>query len=75
MIAPTKHISIECSLIGVGATILRSLENGSTITALWESARSDATIVSFQRFVLALDLLYTLGVIEMNGGIISRSKR
>ena len=54
MIAPTKHISIESSLIGVGAAILRNLTEGTTITALWEKARSDPTICTFQRLVLAL---------------------
>ncbi len=61
--------------MGVGATILRALTEGATITALWERARSDATIGSFQRFVLALDLLYTLGAIETKGGIITRASR
>lgn len=75
MIAPTKHISIESSLLGVGATILHTLTEGATITALWETARSDATIGSFQRFVLALDLLYTLGAIDMTGGVISKALR
>lgn len=75
MIAPTKHISIESSLIGVGATILRALNEGATITALWERARSDATIGSFHRFVLALDLLYTLGAIEVKGRVITRANR
>jgi hypothetical protein len=75
MIAPTKHISIESSLIGVGAAILRILTEGTTITALWEKARSDPTIGSFHRLVLALDLLYTLGAIEMRGGVITRARR
>jgi hypothetical protein len=72
MIAPTKHISIDASLIGVGAVVLRQLPEPRTITALWESCRQFPTIGTFHRFVLALDLLYLLGAIELSDGLITR---
>ena len=72
MIAPTKHISIDSSLVGVGATVLRQLSEPRTITALWEACRLIATIGTFHRFVLALDLLYLLGAIDLKDGLISR---
>ena len=74
MIAPTKHISIDASLIGVGAAVLRQLPEPRTITALWESCRQIAAIGTFHRFVLALDLLYLLGAIDLNDGLIIRTK-
>ena len=74
MIAPTKHISIDASLIGVGAAVLRLLPEPRTITALWEACRQITAIGTFQRFILALDLLYILGAIDMTDGVITRSK-
>jgi hypothetical protein len=74
MIAPDKHVSIDASLIGVGAAVLRELSNPRTITSLWETCRQFPSIGTFNRFVLALDLLYMLGAIELKGGMIMRVK-
>jgi hypothetical protein len=74
MIAPDKHISLENSLIGVGAVMLKHLAAPKTITALWEACRSIPSVGTFHRFVLVLDLLYLLGAIEMEGSNIVRSK-
>ena len=74
MIAPTKHISIDASLIGVGASVLLQLPEPRTITALWEACRQIATIGTFHRFVLALDLLYLLGAVDFTDGLITRTK-
>jgi hypothetical protein len=74
MIAPTKHISIDTSLIGVGAAVLRQLPEPRTITALWEACRQIGSVGTFHRFVLALDLLYILGAIELSEGQITRTK-
>lgn len=72
MIAPTKHIPLEESLLGVGATVLRELRGPTTLTALWERCRVVSTVGNYHRFVLALDMLYTLGAVEMKGTIITR---
>jgi hypothetical protein len=74
MIAPTKHISIDASLIGVGAAVLQQLSEPRTITSLWESCRQISAIATFHRFVLALDLLYLLGAIDLNDGLIARKQ-
>jgi hypothetical protein len=74
MIAPTKHISIDASLIGVGAAVLLQLPEPRTITALWEDCRQVTAIGTFHRFVLALDLLYLLGAVDFTDGQITRTK-
>lgn len=74
MIAPTKHISIDASLVGIGAVVLRHLHKPRTITALWEICRQIAAIGTFHRFVLTLDLLYLLGAIDLSDGLITRNK-
>ena len=74
MIVPTKHISINRSLIGIGAAVLPQLSEPRTITSLWEVCRQIEAVGTFHRFVLVLDLLYLLGAIELRDGQIFRTK-
>jgi len=75
MILPTKHIPTSQSLLGVGAVLLPMLGRDTTITRLWEQARVHPEVATFERFVLALDLLFTLDLIDFTGGVIRRKKR
>jgi hypothetical protein len=72
MILPTKHINPLDSLLGVGALILAGLQRTKTVTQLWDEMRDVPQIATFERLVLGLDLLYILGLVEMDGGIIRR---
>ena len=72
MIMPSKHISEEQALIGVGATLLRHLGRPQTVTSLWEMVREDCTVGTYERYVLALDLLHITGFISMSRGMIQR---
>lgn len=72
MILPSKHISVGQTLIGVGAVVLRHVEQQQTITSLWDKVRDDPSVGTFERFVLALDLLYIVGVIDLSKGMICR---
>ncbi len=75
MILPTKHISEEQSLLGVGAVILREITTPQTTTSLWEKVRSHKAVGTFERFVLALDMLHITGVIQLSDGMIERSNQ
>ena len=76
MILPTKGITPHHALLSVGARILERLEQPKTISRLWtelrESNLGDAAL-RFDWFVLALDLLYTLGAVELAAGKIART--
>jgi hypothetical protein len=72
VILPTKHISPNNSLIGVGATILRNIQEGITVTRLWECVKLNPEVATFERFILALDLLYIIGIIEFEKGLLKR---
>lgn len=72
MILPSKHISEEQALIGVGAVVLRHLESPQTVTSLWDKVHDDRTVGTYERFVLALDLLHITGVISLSSGMIRR---
>lgn len=75
MILPTKGILPREALLAVAAEVLRALDDIKTVSRLWDDFRkaSDPDIeVSFDWFVLALDLLYILGAIELERGRIRR---
>ena len=72
MILPTKHIAFSHSLLGVGATLLKELSRPLSVTELWDKVRTSKGVGSYQRFILALDMLYLLGAIELQTGLLSR---
>ena len=78
MILPTKHIPQDRALLTVGSHILRQLNSKKTASALWEEiSRNDIKengnpSVSYDWFILALDLLYAIDAIEIHEGLLSR---
>jgi len=79
VILPSKHLSQERALLTVGGRILQHLRHPMTVSALWEEltlqARSSALStypLSYDGFVLALDLLCLINVIEMEDGLLTR---
>jgi len=70
MILPTKHIHTKQSLLAVGATLLSHLKRPRTVTALWEDTRELPQVGSFERFSLALDLLYVIGAVDFEDGLL-----
>lgn len=75
MILPTKHIPVSSSLIGLGAYLLSMLEQPQAISTLWEKVKTSPQVGSFERFTLALDLLYIINVIELKNNTVRRRKR
>lgn len=70
MILPTKHVAPENSLVGIGAILLRLLAERQTVTRLWEHAHSDNRLLTFPRFILTLDLLFVIGAVELQKGVL-----
>lgn len=75
MILPSKHISQDWALIGIGAILLKKVSRPQTVTSLWETVREEKTIGTFERFVLALDMLYLAGAIVLKDGLIVKVKK
>ncbi|MFZ4776681.1 MAG: ABC-three component system middle component 6 [Terrimicrobiaceae bacterium] len=80
MILPTKHLAQDRALLTVGARILPSLEHPMTVSALWEQLSRDSTapttpnFLRYDAFVLALDLLFLMGTIQLCDGLLKRAK-
>jgi hypothetical protein len=79
MILPTKHLSADRALLTLGARTLRALDEPRTVSALWDrlrahrAARSGQSPLSYDWFVLSLDLLFMVGAISYQDGLIVRS--
>lgn len=72
MIAPSKHISLNGSLLGTGAVVLRQLGSPQPPTALWERVRHSPDVKVYERFILTLDFLFAIGAIRLEDGMITK---
>ena len=79
MILPSKHLSQDRALLTVGARILQKLSQPKTVSALWEeltdkgeTKHNGALPLSYDGFVLALDLLFIIDGVEITEGLLSR---
>jgi hypothetical protein len=75
MILPTKHISVRNSLLGVGAIIIEHLDRPRTVASLWSDLSVIPEVATFERFVLVLDLLFIIGAIELQEGLLYKYNR
>ena len=82
MILPSKHLSQDRALLTVGGHILTFLPSPKTVSSLWAELnrqdQSEAIVrprrITYDWFVLSLDLLYSLGIIELENGLVARRK-
>lgn len=75
MILPTKHIPTNQALIGAGAIILQELRGPVSVSTLWEVVREAASVGTYERFVLALDMLHIVGAIQLDNNMIRRTEK
>jgi hypothetical protein len=76
MILPTKGIPPRRALLTLGGEILRSLDESKTVSRLWDDFRKrsdEHQEVTFDWFILSLDLLFILGAIDLERGRVRRS--
>jgi len=78
MILPTKHTTIEQSLLGFGAYILRTMGDGVTIDDLWVQYQKDFANGdynakhSFDNLLLTIAFLFSIGAVDENSGRIEK---
>lgn len=75
MILPTKGVQPRQALVTVGADVLRLLTEPKAISRIWDELRKSRPgddAVTFDWFVLSLDLLFVLGAIDHDRGRVRR---
>jgi hypothetical protein len=82
VILPTKHLQPERSLLAVGSDCLRLLDEPKTVSRLWDEfnrTRTGSWIgssrITFDWFILAVDLLFAIGAIDVARGTLQRTPR
>ncbi|QXE34052.1 hypothetical protein KQY30_06855 [Streptomyces sp. GMY02] len=81
MITPTKGIAPDRALLAVGAQIMMILDEPLTVSQTWARFRENRarlqhhTPVSFEWFVLALDVLHALGAVELRRDLLFARRR
>lgn len=79
MILPTKHLSQGRALLTLGGSLLKNMSHPKTVSALWEdvtqknSPEGTQIAMRYERFVLALDLLFIMGAVEIRDGLLYRT--
>ena len=78
MIIPGKHLRQGRSLLGIGAEILAQVEEGKTVSELWETVRKRrlspsvaSSTLPYDWFVLSLSFLYSIYAVDFEGGFVS----
>jgi len=78
VILPSKHLPQDRALLTIGAKVLANLPQPKTISAVWqdiaESQKDQESSLRYDGFVLALDLLFSMGAIDLRDGLLSRMK-
>ena len=79
MILPTKHLRADRSLLALGGEIIAITNEPKTVSRVWQefsqsrNRSSGSAPVSYDWFVLALDLLFIVGALSLSAGRIVRS--
>jgi hypothetical protein len=80
MILPSKKLRPRSSLIHIGGRVLAILDEPKTVSQVWEELRATSAkdsdqntpAISYDWFVLTLDLLFVMGALEASQGRLKR---
>lgn len=78
MILPSKHLSEDRALVTVGAEVLGLLREPKTVSRLWTDLKrkhAAGVPVMYDWFILSLDVLFALGLVEIERGRVSRREQ
>lgn len=80
MILPTKHIRPERALLTIGAEVLAALRGPMTVSRVWDEVRrrrgeaGEPAPITYDWFVLALDLLFVMKAVEFEDGLLRKCR-
>ena len=54
------------ALLALGALVLKEIKDeGTNLSFIWDKLKSNEDIFNFNRFILTLDMLYIIGLIDV----------
>lgn len=76
MILPSKHNPPDRALLTYGGIVLQVINEPKNPSAIWEefkvATRGNNQQVTFDIFVMALDLLFMLGAVSFEAGLLRK---
>lgn len=72
MILPNKFLEEKDSLLYVGALLLNKLDVPTSVSELWNQVNDNKSVNNYERFIITLDMLYVLNLIELKNDKIRR---
>nr|WP_278514562.1 ABC-three component system middle component 6 [Methanobrevibacter smithii] len=72
MILPNKFLEEKDSLLYVGALLLNKLDVPTSVSELWNQVNDNKSVNNYERFIITLDMLYILNLIELKNEKIRR---
>lgn len=75
MILPSKHVKLSNSILNIGSIILNDIQGSHTVSLLWGKTRTKPEIKTFDRFILGLDFLFMMDLVEIKDGLITRTEK
>ena len=75
MIMPNKNLKEEDTLLGSCAVIFDNLSDKKSLSELWEIVKNDKSVYNFERFILSLDMLYMLNLIDFEKNYLIKVKK
>jgi len=70
MILPSKHGDVDRSLFVLGAHLLRRMREPRELGSLWAEVHESGVANSFNRFYNSIVLLFIIGAIEEEQGLL-----
>ncbi|EYF04274.1 ABC-three component system middle component 6 [Chondromyces apiculatus] len=77
MILPSKHLREDRALLTIGAEHLQLLSEPKTVSRLWSDMkrrREAAGPLSYDWFILGLDLLFAMGLVAFERGRVQKTR-
>ena len=72
---PNKYLKEEDTLLGSSAVIFNNIQEHQNLSELWDNVKNNNSVYNFERFILTLDMLYTLGLIDFKNNNIIKVKK
>jgi hypothetical protein len=70
LLLPNRHLKTSSSLAVHAARLYKRLESTSTVGTAWLAYKSIFPDLPFERFVLTLDVLVALKLLEFDGSVL-----
>lgn len=70
ILLPDKHTTLDQALLGQAAFLAQRLGRGVRVARWWADFHVKYPSSPYGRFVLAADVLFALGLIELDGDVV-----